>query len=724
MTAQAAANDHASILSKRNLRVRMTTLVPTIVGCALSLTIAAKVLRVGGRWDAEAIRPYADVTKLTWFFVLAIGAAWLLRGDGIARAASRIPSIGLQIATFAIAFLLVHRMTLDAFHGFPQVQDEIAYDALARRIVRLDPAPRSHPLGEFFRVRFFVDDGRSYPVFQPGWPALLALFHRLHAATFAPAFASALLAVATFRLADRLYGRLEAIVATAILVCSPFYLYLGGAYFAHPLAATLGAVTLERLLASFEALENAAVARRRAIVGGLAFAWLAVTRGQIALALALPILVLSVSRALDSKRRFRLRPGARSVLVAFALAGSVGLVVQGAWNLRTTGRVFELPQSRYFALTESNPDCHRLGFGSDIGCRREHGSEVAPEGFPIARAFAVHEQRWQAFRNDAWGTPIVIALVALAIVRRPSYRGLVVATAVLGPVAVSFCFYYHAIAHGVRLWAESMPALAIAIAIGLVPSIEVPATKLSWVRRSLAAIGLVALLPLLVVGVCLDAPDRAKETGKDPHPPKVTQNLDQAGVHDAIVYMQNCDDPDRADVVYGWSSVLNANPPESGDRWLVRDFGPAHDRQMITMYPNRNHVRVDCNGAKATFLSALESPDFVVTEAEAKFPPDAQENAFVAIEKNNRASNHAVLALETRSPSAWVRFRQYLPRDGSWRVKVDLHDHLTLEIDGIAIAPGSATMLTAGEHVVTLRAVPSSVSFRSTIDRFEWARML
>jgi 4-amino-4-deoxy-L-arabinose transferase-like glycosyltransferase len=738
-------------------------LVATAACVSFAAMIATALLRIGEppAWDAKAFAPYDDVNVLGWLVAIALGGAIVWKGDLLRRWAQRVPSAAVQAFAFAVAFALARIMTRRAFHGVPQVQDEIAFDLLARRFAVLDPAPLSHPLGEFFRLRFFVDDGRSYPVFQPGWPALLALFHALRIPSWAPAFASGLAALATARLADRLYGRLASIVAVATLVCSPFFLFLGGAYFAHPLATALAALTLERTLATFDAIapwphgsiglgDDAApfvpdlrAARRRAIVAGLAFAWLVLTRAQIALAMALPLAVVLAVRGVELRgRRPALRPHVLRALATFVAVGSLGLALQGAWNLRTTGRAFELPQDRYFALTEENPRCHRLGFGRDVGCRREHGPDVRPEGFPLVRAFEVQAQRLGTFRHDAWGTPLVIVLAALALARAPSRRGLVLAAAVLAPIALSFGFYYHAIAHGVRLWAESMPALCVAIAVAVTPGAPAAATlprALALARRVVPGVALAGLIPLLIVAVSLDAPERAHENGKDPQAPRVARALDRAGVHHAIVYVANCDAPDRADVVYGWASVLNALRPMSGDRWIVRDFGADHDRQLVTMYPDWKHVRVDCNGGPMEFPDPTPRPSFVITEAEAKFPLDVQRGGFAHVEARPGASNHGALALRAKQADAVFAFRQYLPTEGDWRLAVAVYaqvqgGRLAIEVDGrralsVDVGAGEGRFrveaeqsmrLAAGEHAITLRpdggALPSLVA----IDQLVW----
>lgn len=748
----------------RSLRANLEERAPSGAQTARRALIAARVifaiavgviaLRTGKplHWDGAAFDVYAHAGKLTFGLALVVGVLSITHGQTIARLAGRVPRWALDVIVFTIALISCHFMTQAAFHALPQVQDEIAYDWLARHLAVFDAVPASHPLGEHFRIRFLVDDGRTYPLFQPGWPALLAVFHRLHLTSWAPAFASALWAVSCARLADRLYGRLAAVFAAAVLVCSPFYLFLGGAYFAHPLAAALVAFTLERWIAVFDrataAPENEGSILRAASAAGIAFAWLIVTRGQIAVATLVPLTLVTVlrGRALLAKGKSQNRGRVLRALGVLVAVGSLGLFLQGAWNLRTTGHALELPQDRYFAMTEAKPGCHRLGFGDDVGCRREHGPDIGPEGFTPKIALDVHEKRWSTFRNDAWGTVIPLALLALCFLRAPTWRAAVIAGAAVAPIALSFFFYYHAIAHGVRLWAESLGPIAIAIGAALAPREETPPgmTLARASSRLLRGVGFAALLPILVVGYAVDAKARAAENGADPMGPRITKNLDEANIHHAIVYVGNCSDVDRGDVVYGWASVLNENPAPSGDRWIVRDFGLAHDRQLAAMYPERRHVRVDCNGVFNGEVPSAGPGDPIVTEWEAKFPADAQEEAFTLIEAGDGApdkpSNGAVLTIATKTPTAFTSFRQYLPSRGLYLVSVRVMQRmdggrLALEVDGKVVIEAIPTMgpvamltitaaqpitLDAGVHVVTLRAQNGVGAFRTSIDRIEW----
>lgn len=676
--------------------------------------------------------------------VAALVAVALLRfGERVRALVEKVPRWVVDLALFALAMFLALRMTFQAFGAFPQIQDEIAYDLLARRISIGRPVPSSPPLPEFFRMRFLVDDGRSYPLFQPGWPLLMAVFYKLRAPALAPAFAVGCLVVAGSRLAERIYGRLTSLLAGLLLACSGFVLVVGSAFFSHAWAAALVCLGLERLVASLQE-DDPRRARRAAIAGGLFGAWLVITRLPTALSFVLTAAIAVVAYAFEA---FRPRPvllaRAKKPLVAFALAFMIGPLAQAGWNLATTRNPLLLPQDRYFAQTESLPDCHRLGFGKEVGCAREHPREVPPEGYTLTRAAQVSRMRWNVFRSDAWGTAWPLALSGAFLVRRRlRLRDAIVATGALAPIAVYFGFYYHAIQHGARLWADVMGPLAVLIAAGALAVFErdpqEPERKPGRLQQLFSAAVLALLVLVVHDELTRDIPERIARISAVRQAERVAKHLDAANVHGAVVYVGNCIEPDRGDVVYGWASVLNAIDPEQGDRLIVRDFGPEHDKQLIMLYPNRKHVRVDCNGRYVSTEPTTPRPNLLITELEAKFPPDDRQGCYATIRALPTASNRQLLEIRASEPNAWARFRQYVFEEGTYELRVVAHrrpdgGRFRLAIDGAPVegtidSRGAPELIThtlkpvtlgRGIHHLEVRSAEGPGVFYFSIDRME-----
>lgn len=723
-------------------RMRIAVITAAVVSIA---SFAMHTTGVPPKWDKGALVVFDDALA-AGLLGSALGLVLLMWGDKVRALLEKLPRWVIDVAFFALGMYMAVRMTFRAFGGFPQIQDEISYDLIARRMSIGHPVPLSPPAPEFFRMRFLVDDGHNYPLFQPGWPLLIAIFYKLKSPGLAPGFAVASLVVGASRLAERLYGRLTSLLTGALLVACGFLMVVGGAFFAHAWAAALFVLALERLVTAMVETDEKK-ARRAGIAGGLFGAWLVFTRLPTALGFFLTAGTAVLAFAFEGYLpRPKLLERVKKPLFAFGLALMVGPLAQAAWNTATTGHPTMLPQDRYFDQTEPIKNCHRIGFGKGIGCPREHPPEVRPEGYTLERAFVVSGIRWSVFRTDTWGTAWPMALAGLFLVRRRlKGRDAVVAVGTLAPVGVYFGFYYHANQHGARLWADMLGPLAVAVAAGaLVPfekDPDEPEHKTFILHRLLGVASLMMLSLVIHDELTRDIPTRIADIGRTRQAERVAKGLDAANVHNAVVYVANCIEPDRGDVVYGWSSVLNALDPEKGDRLMVRDYGPDHDRQLASLYPNRAHVRVDCNGNFMENLPVTPRPELVVTEMEAKFPPDDREGCYASLKPHFGASNRQFLEVRVTEPKAWARFRQWIYEEGDYELRVvayrrpdggkftfavDQKPMQTIDSQG---QPDFFTQsigtvhLTKGFHHLELRSLEESKGpFYFVVDRIELAK--
>ncbi len=704
----------------------MRTVMRAVIAAAIVVFVLRAVPVVPGLPSGEPVRSFFDAAPAAWALALALAVALFRYGAGAARELRRAPRWALDLGLFAVTAILVRWVTRGAFGDRPIIGDEISYDLLARRFAFGEAVPLSGPLSEMERIRFSVDDGRNYPLFQPGWPALLALFWRAHAPALGPAFATGMFVVATFRLAERLFGRLASLFAAAALLMSAFVSIIGASLFAHAWAAGLFVLALEGIVVALERRSTWAAA-----LAGVAAAWLFVTRMPSAFALAIVAVPVLVT--------YRTHRRARHFAV-FVLLAALGPLAQMGWNHATTGDVLELPQDRYFALTEPIPDCHRLGFGTDIGCRREHHDQITRDGFTPARALEVTRARWSVLRTNAWGTPLPFVVAALFLLRRWDRRTVLVIGATIAPIAVYFAFYYHAVMFGARLYYELMAPLAIAIGAFLAAPFE-DAEGIRGRAGSLSRlVSAFALATLVVVGwdeLTDDLPTRFDSTGRGSMQQGLSRHLDARGVHHAIVYVEGCHWPDVADAELATIIPLHTEPPESRDRWFVRDFGALHDRQLAGEHPGFRSVRLRCGWALEDVLPAKTRE--LVTELEAKFPPDEQHAAYTSLVARPDAGNKALWRVVFQEPAALVRFRQWVPVDGTYAVlttfvRAPTGGRFALSIDGVRVEPpldargpdalvripASVTRhLARGTHVLELSSLEPQRAFQVDLDRLE-----
>ncbi len=731
-------------------RLRAAPAIAVIVAqVAAAAAIAAFALRTTkhpSTFDQHSWIVFEDVISNTVLALIGATIVYVFRAR-LRTFIAHVPRWAIDLVVFAVAFGFTAHVTIKAFGATPQIQDEIAYDLIGRRMAAWDPIPKSHAFPEFFRLRFMVDDGHNYPLFQPGWPLVLAFFHKLRIPQYGPAFAVATLVVFSSRLAERLYGRYVGLLAAVLLVGSGFLQIVGGAYFAHAWAAALIVASLDQLFATLDE-DRPKWITAHAIAGGLFAAWLVVTRIPAALTLAVAIIVTAAIHGVRwspvlARKRPELVERAKRPLVVFAIAAMLGPLGQAGWNLATTHNPVQLPQDKYFDLTEPVKNCHRIGFGQGIGCPREHPPEVRPEGYTLARAVEVSAIRWNVFRTDTWGTAWPLALAGLFFLRRLRARDAIVLIGTFGPIVVYFGFYYHALQHGARLWADMLGPLAIMIAAGAAGPFD-ETEPVASKPRGILAIAAVALVFVVVADEWTrDIPERVASIGKGSQAQRVSAALDAGGVTGkSLIFMANCIETDRMDVMLGWSSVINATPPDQGDRIVVHDFGREHDAQLAALYPDRKTFRVDCNGHPYAVDDVKPTPGVQITEMEAKFPPDAREGCYASIKEWPGASNRTALDIRVTQPNAWARFRQHVLEAGRYELTVSYARRTdgarfvvvvdgappegapieTRGVAGIMTWTAAPRDLSAGTHTIEVRAVGATGVSYLTIDRIELRR--
>ncbi len=140
---------------------------------------------------------------------------------------------GLLVLVVVVALGLA--VGVVALQAFPNSGDEYNYlfEAATFRAGRLwNPLP---PVDYVFSVFHIAEKGGKWvSLFFPGWPLILAGVSSLHLPSFVASPALALLLLLVFsRLTHLLVGPAAALLAAALLSCSPFFLLNGASYFSH-----------------------------------------------------------------------------------------------------------------------------------------------------------------------------------------------------------------------------------------------------------------------------------------------------------------------------------------------------------------------------------------------------------------------------------------------------------------------------------------------------------
>lgn len=377
------------------------------------------------------------------------------------RDSTRLAPIALALLGVAVARLIARLALADV----PHVMDEIAYNFQARMFVDGHLAvPLRLPRPAF--AMWFVDDRvRTFGIFPPGWPAVLAAGVLLRMTVWV----NPILHGATTLLAARAAGMLSeeerggraAVLAAALYGLSPQALLLAATQMSH----TLVALTAAAVLVLGLRLTRPAPSPLHAAGLGLALGMAAVTRPLCAVALG----VAAALFLLLALRRRTLRP---AHLVAVAVPAAVLVALLAAYNAHLTGSPLRFPQEVYFdehvppvdhPIFRYGPGCNRLGFGPGHGCER------LPEGMHTVRhAVSNTEHNLESWFWLAGGLPLAFALAPLAFAGRRERGARAIVLAVIPTVILLYGLYWYAgTCYGARFYHAALPSLLVLAALGL-----------------------------------------------------------------------------------------------------------------------------------------------------------------------------------------------------------------------------------------------------------------
>lgn len=261
------------------------------------------------------------------------------------------------LAMVLLAFSLSAILSRAAFERLPHLEDELAYLFQARIFasghITVDIPEPPHAYWQPFVVDY-DPTGQRFGKYSPGWPMLLTLGVLLAQPWLINSLLSALNVALIYRLGSDLLDPDAGLMAALLLSFSPMALLLNASLMAHTSALTFGLL----FMWAFHRL------RRRqywawAIVAGLALGSLAITRPLPALALALPAIVLSLSRLVRAYRRKHFGRTLRPLLLLAALTILIGLLLP-LFNAATTGD----PHQNLYTLVWAYD---RVGFGDCCG---------------------------------------------------------------------------------------------------------------------------------------------------------------------------------------------------------------------------------------------------------------------------------------------------------------------------------------------------------------------
>lgn len=560
----------------------------------------------------------------------------------------------------SFTFIACTSFALGPLEAIPHAFDDVGYLWMAKTFTMGRLWMESHDLPEFFHQFFFINDGRWYPLFQPGWPALLMLGVLSGLEFFINPLLAALAVALSYFIGRRIFDESIARLAMAIMAVSQIHLFLGSFLFAHPLSLVLTQLSVLLVLRLYEK-----ESLKDLLILAFALGWLFTTRAMNAVTL-MAVIGITLLVFLFQKRIAWWR-----LLAAAPIALSF-LGLQLAYNHALTGEALSFPQERYFALTEENPECHRLGFGEDIGCPNIHGTDSFPQGFGFKEALVVTHQRMGFFLISLLGWSFLLIFIGAPFLSgRFGWRATFLLSVFLSLIAGYFFFYYHGV--GGRYYYESGFVLLLLIAAGVVEtrrgtvwlSLQLPA-GFKHAKRPLLALAPAAALTFFLFNLVFYMPampnmmknffgvDRRIEKMTNGHPQKSVYFLEDS-FPAAFVHM-------------------SPGLPET--KRFVHDYG-LHNRQIMQYYPDWNFYKYDPDKKAMLPLEKHNDPSKIFIEAEFKShsidTSGETMNVEVCDEKGAaRCSGGAALIFKAAGPSSYAAFKQYVFVDGRYDLSLDL----------------------------------------------------
>ncbi len=647
---------------------------------AMSFAVAVAVVLFVWNWDyTYFIKEIYPSTLAGWVGAsIAIAIAW----KHLHKGSSHL--LKLPDAVFAWGFALVALVASAVvayvcYDAMPHVQDEIDYLFQARLFASGKLYAQSHPLAEFFNFRFIVNDGKWYALFQPGWPLALVPFVWLGIPYMAAPVYSALAVYVSYYLFKETAGKAVAVLATFMLVSSPFFLFMSASQMSHPFSMLLTVASMLFVLRAIRYKKPAYAA-----AAGFALGLLFNTRGATGLAILLAIMAYVIVTLVKNPRLMLLR------LVPAGLLGALPMVLLFVgYNYALSGNPFTLPQQRYFQLTESNENCHTLGLGKGVGCRREHGPDIFWKSYtPRAASFVTHK-RLNSLKGDIYSfSAIFILLIPALVLGGTSALGLWYLLLFLALVGVYYLYYYHGNCYGARYYFEALPALVYLFALGAVSSARL--NKPAWAGRLFGSIAFGLIVALAGYSLLVRTPKLWKkyDNGFWGMNSSCIEATKRAKVKDAIVF------GDHSDKFYRKCFAYLRLPIDEQPVIFARDLFE-HNENLIRYYPNRKAYKFDGYILKPIKIRKF-APDIFI-EGEAKFPAPYLHDGWNEVQSMRQISKEPFsgneqLLFHGKHAGASIGFNIYVFEPGKYKLMVGLgnafdYGNIQIYIDGKPVCP-------------------------------------
>jgi 4-amino-4-deoxy-L-arabinose transferase-like glycosyltransferase len=262
----------------------------------------------------------------------------------------------LAIILSIFAILISYWFSDSVYEQIPHVEDEFAYIWQAQVFANRQMYLQSPPHADQLAVPFIIDyNGIRFSKYPPGWSLLLSFGVLTNLTAWINPILAGLAIWLTFRLGQKIFNENIALLASFLLLTSPFFLLNSSALLSHPFSLVL---TLTLILSWFDLFlikeKDTTPDWIKMFIAGGSIGLLAITRPLTGIAVALPFFIHGIHLIIYQNTKIKIK-----VFIIGIMAACISSLLF-LWQYILTGDATQNLYELYWAYDQ-------IGFGKDVG---------------------------------------------------------------------------------------------------------------------------------------------------------------------------------------------------------------------------------------------------------------------------------------------------------------------------------------------------------------------
>lgn len=262
----------------------------------------------------------------------------------------------LAISLSILTIFITYWFSDSVYEQIAHVEDEFAYIWQAQVFAKGQAYISSPPHPDQLVVPFVVDyNGIRFSKYPPGWSLLLSIGVLVNLTSWINPILAGLSIWLTFRLGQKIFNAGIALLASFLLLTSPFFLLNSGAFLSHPFSLVL---SLTLTLAWFDLFvtkeKDTTPDWIKIIIAGCSLGLLAITRPLTALGVAFPFFIHGIINLIRSDKKTKI-----NIIYIGMIAACISATLF-LWQYILTGDATQNLYELWWGYD-------RMGFGNGIG---------------------------------------------------------------------------------------------------------------------------------------------------------------------------------------------------------------------------------------------------------------------------------------------------------------------------------------------------------------------